>query len=397
MRAPCDEAQVRSRSEAVPCTAATRPWILAATILGSSLAFIDGTVVNVALPVLQTTFHATVVDVQWVVESYGLFLSALILAGGALGDLFRRRRVFLIGVGIFAGMLESSKSGWGNPLVSGGLAGGVVCFVLFLRVEMKAPAPMVPLELFKSRSFLGANVLTLFLYAAIGVFFFLFPMNLIRVERYSTTAAGAAALPMILLMFLLSRWSGGLVNRYGARIPLIVGPLGVAAGFIMFAAIPAGNSYWKTFFPAFLVLGFGMAVTVAPLTTVVMSSAGEAHFGAASGVNNAVARVAGVLAIAVFGIVMMKAFSSHLEQSLRNLQIPQNIVQDLRSKEIDLASLELPPGLDENTVAAIQQAISESFRSGYRLVLLSCAGLAAASTLVAWKLIASEEEIRKKP
>ncbi len=524
MRAPCDEAQVRSRSEALPCAAAAQPWILAATILGSSMAFIDGTVVNVALPVLQTTFHATVVDVQWVVESYGLFLSSLILAGGALGDLFGRRRVFLIGVGIFAvasaacglassvlqliiarsvqgvgaallvpgslaiigasfdeksrgkaigtwsgftaittalgpviggwliqhgswrwafylnlplaaavmaislwrvpesrsskvehvdwrgallataglggivtGLLESSKSGWGDPLVSGSLAAGVVCFVLFLRVEMKAPAPMVPLELFKSRSFLGANVLTLFLYAAIGVFFFLFPMNLIRVEKYSTTAAGAAALPMILLMFLLSRWSGGLINRYGARIPLIVGPLVVAAGFIMFAAIPAGNSYWKTFFPAFLVLGFGMAVTVAPLTTVVMSSAGEGHFGAASGVNNAVARVAGVLAIAVFGIVVVKAFSSRLEQSLRNLQLPQNIVQDVRSKEIDLASLELPPGLDENTVAAIQRAISESFRSGYRLVLLSCAGLAAASTLVAWKLIVSEEEIRKHP
>ena len=178
---------------------------------------------------------------------------------------------------------------------------------------------------------------------------------------------------------------------------MIVGPLVVATGFVLFALIPAGNSYWKTFFPAFLVLGLGMAVTVAPLTTVVMSSAGEEHVGAASGVNNAVARVAGVLAIAVFGIVMVKAFGSRLEQSLENLQLPQNIVQDVRSKEIDLASLELPPGLDENTVTAIHRAISESFRSGYRLVLLSCAGLAAASTLVAWKLIASEEEIRKKP
>jgi preprotein translocase subunit SecG len=144
-------------------------------------------------------------------------------------------------------------------------------------------------------------------------------------------------------------------------------------------------------------LGLGMAVTVAPLTTVVMSSAGEEHVGAASGVNNAVARVAGVLAIAVFGIVMVKAFGSHLEQSLRNLELSQNIIQDIRLKEIELASLELPPGLDENAVAAIQRAISESFRSGYRLVLLSCVGMAAASTLVAWKLIASKEEIRKEP
>src|SRR5258707_7841688 len=102
MRAPCDEAQVRSRSEAVPCTAAAQPWILAATIFGSSMAFIDSTVVNVALPVLQTSFHATVVDVQWVVESYGLFLGALILAGGSLGDMFGRRLMFLSGVAIFA-------------------------------------------------------------------------------------------------------------------------------------------------------------------------------------------------------------------------------------------------------------------------------------------------------
>src|SRR6266481_9130057 len=439
------------------CAEKAGPWILAATILGSSMAFIDSTIVNVAAPKFQSTFQASVVDVQWVIESYGIFLAALILAGGALGDWLGRRLVFLVGVGVFAaasvgcglapsirvlivarsvqgigaallvpgslaiisasfgektrgraigawsgftamttalgpvlggwliehaswrwafflnlplaaavivlslwhvpesrnpqmkrldwvgallataslgglvaGLLESSKAGGGSPIVVASLAGGVVFLIVFLWVESRVTSPMVSLELFRSRSFLGANVLTLFLYAAIGVFFFLFPMNLIRVERYSTTAAGAAALPMILLMFLLSRWSGGLINRYGARIPLIVGPLVVATGFVLFAVLPAGNSYWGTFFPAFIVLGLGMAVTVAPLTTVVMSSAGEEHVGAASGVNNAVARVAGVLAIAVFGIVMMKDFGSRLEQSLKNLQLPQNIVQDIR-------------------------------------------------------------------
>jgi EmrB/QacA subfamily drug resistance transporter len=516
MRTPCEDAIIRSRKAAVPCTAAAQSWILTATILGSSMAFIDGTVVNVALPVLQTTFHATVVDVQWVVESYGLFLSSLILAGGALGDLFGRRRMFLIGVGIFAiasaacglassvvqliiarcvqglgaallvpgslaiigatfdeksrgkaigtwsgataittalgpvfggwliqhgswrwafylnlplavavvaisqwrvpesrgwngqhidwlgallatsglgglvtGFLESTKLGWGNPLVFGSLVGGLACLVFSVRVEMKSATPMVPLELFKSRSFLGANLVTLLLYAAIGMFFFLFPMELIRLEGYSTTAAGAAALPMILLLFLLSRWSGGLINRYGASVPLIVGPLVVAAGFLLFAVIPAGTGYWKTFFPAFVVLGLGMAVTVAPLTTVVMGSVDAKHVGAASGVNNAVARVAGVLSIAVLGIVMVKAFGSHLEKNLKNLSIPQNIVQDVRSKEIELAGIELPPGLDPNATAAIRRAISEAFRSGFHLVLLSCAGLSAASALVAWKLTAS--------
>jgi EmrB/QacA subfamily drug resistance transporter len=514
MKTPCDEALMLSGGVRVTNANTAGPWILAATILGSSMAFIDSTVVNVALPTLQATFHASVVDVQWVVESYGIFLSSLILAGGALGDLWGRRRMFLVGVGVFAaastacgfasdinelisarcaqgigaallvpgslaiisacfdedsrgkaigtwsgftaittaigpllggwliqygswrwafllniplalavvgislrrvpethgsevkhvdwlgallataglagvvtGFLELDKLGSRNSLVLAGLPGGLLVLAIFLKVEARSSAPMVPLGLFRSRAFLGANVFTLFLYGTVGVFFFLFPMDLIQVQGYSATGAGSAMLPMILLMFLLSRWSGGLVKRHGPRIPLVLGPLIVAAGFLLFAAVSSGGSYLKTYFPASLVFGLGMAITVAPLTTVVMNSVEQQSVGAASGINNAVARLAGVLAIAVFGSVMVTNFDSHLEKNLTNLMLPPNVVLDLRSREVALAGLEVPADLGANTVEAIRSAISASFTSGFRAVLLCCAGLSIASALLAWRLI----------
>src|SRR6266700_990716 len=515
MKAPCDESAMKGPTAAnVPCTEEAAPWILTATILASSMAFIDSTVVNVALPALQHSLGATVVDVQWVVESYGLFLGALILVGGALGDLFGRRRVFLAGVGVFVlasigcglaqsirelviarsiqgigaaflvpgslsiisasfdeksrgqaigtwsgftaittaigpvlggwlvehaswrwvffinlplatavialslwhipesrsvaarridwlgalvgtvglgglvfGFVESTNLGWSNPLVFGSLTIGVAALAGFVFVESTVTSPMVPLILFRSGSFSGANLLTLFLYAAMGIFFFLFPLNLIQVQGYSATATGAAVLPLILLMFILSRWSGGLVAQYGARGPLIIGPLIVAAGFALFAVPSAGASYWKAFFPPMIVLGFGMAVTVAPLTTVVMSSVDQDHAGTASGINNAVARVAGVLAIAVFGVVMVASFSSHLNHSLANLQLPSGVLHEIQANETRLAALKLPAGLDGNTAAAVRSAISRAFLIAFRLVMLICAGLAAASGVLAWRLI----------
>ena len=503
---------INSESRTAPA-AKSGPWILAATILGSSIAFIDSTVINVAAPKFQSAFHATVIDVQWVIESYGIFLSSLILVGGALGDRFGRRLVFLIGVVIFAvasaacglapsirvliiarsiqgigaallvpgslaiisasfdeksrgqaigtwsgattittalgpvvggalidhatwrwafflnlplaaavilisirhvpessasetgrldwlgallatlslgcavtGLLEGSRLEGRNPLVEGALIGSVISFGLFLRVEERASSPMVPFALFKSRSFLGANLLTLFLYSAVGIFFFLFPLTLMQVYHYSATAAGMASLPVILLMFSLSRWSGGLVSRYGGEIPLIVGPLLAAVGFVLFAVLANGGSYWKTFFPASLTLGLGMAVTVAPLTTVVMNSVDQNHAGSASGINNAAARLAGVLAIAVFGILMLHVFSAHLDRSLASLSLPNQVVREIKSNESQLASINLPNNLDARSRAAVQNAVSEAFLAGFRLVLFSCAGLSVASSVFAWRL-----------
>jgi EmrB/QacA subfamily drug resistance transporter len=513
MRPPCDEAIIRSTPAGVPCSEDARPWILAATILGSSLAFIDSTVVNVALPAIQASFHATVVDVQWVVESYGLFLAALILVGGSLGDLFGRRLIFLLGVSIFAvasaacgaassihqlilarsiqgvgaallvpgslsiistsfdeksrgqaigtwsgftaitsavgpvlggwlvqhaswrwaffinlplaavviaislwripesrsdsaggvdwpgallatvglgglvaGFIESVNLGWRSPLVFASLIVGVLCLVALVFFEARVTSPMLPLSLFDSRSFTGANLLTLFLYSALGIFFFLFPLNLIQVQGYSATATGAALLPFILIVFFLSRWSGGLVARYGPRGPLILGPLIAALGFVLFAVPSVGGSYWKTFFPAVIVLGFGMAVTVAPLTTVVMNSVPQDRVGAASGINNAVARVAGVLAIAGLGIVMVNAFGHRLNHDAAPL-VPPSILQQLQSQEIKLAGLPVPLDLDPTTKAAIHESIADAFVFGFRIVILICAALSLASAAVARLMI----------
>jgi MFS family permease len=223
--------------------------------------------------------------------------------------------------------------------------------------------------------------LTLFLYAALGAFFFLFPMNLIQVHGYSTTEAGAAALPLILLMFVLSRWSGGLVVRVGPRFPLIVGPFIAAIGFAMFA-LPTHGQYWKSFFPSFLVLGFGMSITVAPLTTVVMGSVDQDRSGTASGINNAVARVAGVLAIAVLGIIMVQAFSRRLEKQLAQSSIPQSAKAEIQSRESRLAALEPPQQLDETAKDFVRAAVKDSFTFGFRIVILICSVLAAISAVV---------------
>jgi EmrB/QacA subfamily drug resistance transporter len=293
--------------------------------------------------------------------------------------------------GLVYGFIESVNLGWRNPLVFVSLLAGLACLILFVFVEAHVIAPMLPLALFKSRSFSGANLLTLFLYASLGIFFFLFPLNLIQVQEYSTTATGAAIVPFVLLMFLLSRWSGGLVARYGPRGPLIIGPLIAALGFVLFALPSVGDSYWKAFFPTIMILGFGLAVTVAPLTTVVMNSVDQDHIGAASGINNAVARVAGVLAIAVLGIVMVKAFGSRLNHSLAGLSLPPATVRDLQANEIKLAGLQVPNYLDLATRTTIKHSVKEAFVFGFRIVMLICTGLSLASAAVAWLMIPKEQ------
>jgi MFS family permease len=289
--------------------------------------------------------------------------------------------------GVTYGFIESSSRGWANASVWGPLVVGGTCLVYFRYFEGRASSPMVPFDLFRAPNFSCGNLLTFFLYAALGIFFFLFPLNLIQVQHYSATATGAAALPFILLMFLLSRWSGGLVARFGAKRPLIVGPLIAGMGFLCFALPSVGGGYWRTFFPGFVVLGLGMAVTVAPLTTAVMGAVNPNLAGTASGINNAVARVAGLLAIAVLGVVMVGLFGLYLNEHLTMLGLPDNLVRAVHSNEIKLAATAVPDGLNSAAAAKLRILIDEAFVFGFRLIMLICAGLSLVSSGFARRML----------
>ena len=250
-------------------------------------------------------------------------------------------------------------------------------------IESKVASPIVPLALFRSGAFAGTNLLTLFLYAAFAIFFFVLPLNLIQVQGYSATAAGGAILPLIFINFVLSRWSGGLVQRYGARGPLIIGTSITMFGFLLVSLPGVGGSYWTTFFPGLVVTGLGMAVSVAPLTTVVMDAVDSDHVGTASGINNAVARVAGVLAVAVLGAVMIADFGMHLDRSLTDSAVPSTVRASLESQRNRLAALKPQPQLNPGAAEAIESSIQTSFVASFRLIMWICAALTLAAAFVA--------------
>lgn len=525
---PCDEGVILAGEAVRPVPVSAGLWVLAATILGSSMVFINGSTVNVALPAFQRELGATVADIQWIVNAYTLFLAALILLGGVLGDRYGRRRVFGAGVTLFAlasvacgaaptastlivaravqgvggalltpgslaiisaffedaergraiglwagfssltsalgpmlggwlidtiswrwifymhlplaaivllitwfgmpetqdeaepaakarsggaaldwrgallvtlglgaltyGLIASSERGFDDVVVWATIVGGVVLLAAFVWVESRQESPMMPLHLFRSRTFSGANGLTLLLYTALGGAFFFLPLNLIQVQGYSATAAGAALAPTILLLSLLSSWAGGLVSRVGARLPLVVGPAIAAAGFFLLSLPGIGGSYWTTFFPGLVVLGVGLAVAVAPLTTTVMSAVSRQYAGTASGINNAVSRVASLLAIAGLGIVMLSVFSSALQTRMQAMDVAPDARQEVMAQRTDLANIQPPSSMVEEQRAQVERAVNEAFVDGFRVVLYIMTALALGRALIAGLTIEPEVE-----
>ncbi len=501
-------------------------WVLVATILASSIVSISSSALNVALPALQRDLNVTGAELLWIINAFALFLSALILVGGSLGDHYGRNYIFRIGIivftvasalcglapntftliiaraiqgiggallvpgslailtanfpadrrgsaigmwstfgalmialgpvlggwlagqgqwrmvfflniplaiiaiyalsfipetkdenapsqldwagallatlglaGITFGFIQAPEWGFTHWLILTTLLGGFVSLGLFLWVESRTKHPMVPLELFRSRTFSGTNLLTLFLYAALGGILFFLPLNFIQAQGYPEEIAGLTMLPFIILMILMSRWAGGLVDQVGARLPLIIGPTLAGVGMFLFTlpGLTDGPSdYWTTFLPPILVFGFGMAITVAPLTTAVMGAAPVETSGIASGINNAVSRSAQVLAIAIFGAIALISFSQTLSAQTSTIDLTNEQRQLLENEGRNLGGATPPENVDTETAVLIQQTIRQSFVTVFRQIMWIGAGLSWISAVAAAILVEGKRPTQTK-
>ncbi|NJO41789.1 MAG: MFS transporter [Cyanobacteria bacterium CRU_2_1] len=292
--------------------------------------------------------------------------------------------------GLAYGFISLPDLGLSHPRIYGTLLGGIVALVFCGIVEVRSPHPMLPLHLFQSRIFSGTNLLTLFLYGALNVGTFFLCLNLVQAQGYSQSLAGIADMPSALLLAGLSPWAGDLADRYGSRLFLIVGPFVAGLGFLLLALVgltEGAIEYWTTFFPGILVFGLGMAITVAPLTATVMNSVPTHYAGTASGINNAVARTAGALTIAIVGSVALIAFAQALAVHTAALNLSDEAQHVLQAGAAQLGqAIDLPNMAAEN-VRAIETAVKLAFVDTFRVVMLICTGLAWVSAMMAVFLV----------
>ncbi len=491
--------------------------ILAATIGGSAMAFIDGSVVQIALPAIQADLGADFATLQWIVNIYVLFIGALVLVGGAYGDSLGRRRVFAAGTAIFVlasalcglaqgpgwlvaaralqgigsalmipqslaiiaaafpeerrgraigtwaaasalttalgptlggvlvdlfswraaflinlpvgagviwltlarvpesrapgtapvdlaggllvtvglgaltvGLVHLGDHGLASPLVLAGFAAAAVALPAFVWWEGRTAAPMMPLVLFRDRTFAGVNLLTVLLYAALSGALFIVPYTLIGMQGYTAAEAGLSLLPMGLAIGLLSRLFGGLGDRIGGRLPMVAGSTIVAASAAWLGWTGAAGSYWAAVFGPVLGIGLGMAVVIAPLTTTVMNAVGDAHSGAASGINNAAARVAGLLSVAITGAVMAVEFAAGLKIGLAGVDQAALVL----AQADRLLDIPVPPG---PAALQIRQAIAAAYEDAFRWGIGLNVVLAALAALVGLAVLPPAGRSARRP
>lgn len=493
---------------------ATENWTLAATIIASSMVFIDFSALNVALPAVQKDLNISGQSLLWMINIYVLFLSSLMLVGGSMGDLYGRKKVFIAGILIFASasllcgvspgieMMIASRGLQGlggammipgslsiissvipaerrgkafgtwstfsaltttaGPVLGGWLAGiglwrliffinlplavftifalvtkvpesrdesakkldvpgailatfglaamtygflgasdtgfadikniialslGFISIISFILTELKSHHPMLPMHLFKSKTFSGVNILTLFMYTALNASLFFYPLNLVQVQGYSETSAGLALLPFAILISIMSRFSGIYSDKFGARKPLIAGSVISALGlyFLTLPGLTEGPShYWSTFFPGILTLGIGMGIIVAPLTAAVMASVPFQNTGIASGVNNTMARIAGLIAIAILGMVIIISFKNNLEEYAERQNIPTKVKTELIDSSNRLGETKPPMNLDDHLKEKISTDIKYSFVNSFNLIVLISVLLSLLSAVTAF-------------
>jgi EmrB/QacA subfamily drug resistance transporter len=487
--------------------------VLALAVLGTGMAYLDQTALNVALPAIQRELQTDLTGLQWVTDVYILALAAPMLIGGALGDRFGRVRVYTLGVilfvaasvlGAFApslpaliaaravqglggallipgsyaiintsfpaerrgqamglwgafsplvtlsgpliggwlvdhvswravfllnlplgliaigagrfvpdsrdessagpldwpgvvtllvglgsllfGLIEGGHLGWGQPVVLVALGLGVAGLAAFVVAEARSPAPLLPLWALRNRTFLGINVLTLIHYFAMSSVFFLFTLNLQQAQRFTAFEAGLMQLPIPLILVLMSNPVGRLVDRTDPRRIIAVGVLLNALGFVLYSLPGVGGSYWATFFPAQVVFGLGLGCLVIPLTAVAINALGTQGSGIASGVNTAITRVAQMLAIAVFGGVMLTGFRAALEARTADLPLEAGARAQLMAEARNLGATQPPAGLSAEAVQAVDMAVRLAFVDGFRQLMGWSAVIALAGLAVWWAM-----------
>ncbi|MBC9930023.1 MFS transporter [Chitinophaga qingshengii] len=497
-------------------------WVVTSSILASAMAFIDGTALNVVLPSLQRSLHASGAELFWVLNAYMLMLAALILLGGTLGDRLGRRRIFMTGIFIFmagsaacglagtvfwlilfrviqgiggalmipgslsliSSAIDEAERGkaigtWssvttlvtiGGPILGGALAdAGLWRYIFFINIpigviallclwwkvkEQEIPAeappqdypgavlivgglallnfgflrmpvagfdslpaygsiiaglallaafvitekrsrhPMLPLYLFNNRTFSGANLLTFFLYGGLSGSMLFLSLNMVQVQGYSQLESGLSFLPFTLLMVFLARLAGSMADKYGPRWFLIIGPLLAGTGMLLLSLVQETSgpaSYWTTFFPGIFVLGLGMTLTVAPLTATVMGCVGSQLSGTASGVNNAVTRIAGVFAVAVFGAMAVLFFSGSMLPSLQNVSLTPAQETAVMAQTANLGNAAVPEGLSRPQQVFISHLYHQHFIQTYGKIMAMCGFLGWLGSIMAWIFIRKDK------